>query len=295
MEPCLPKFVSPVRQIGPIRADFAHEIHTMAIVNRTPDSFFDQGKTFALDAAIASAIQAAAAGATIVDVGGVKFAPGEPLAPELEVQRVLPIVEAIVADGRAAVSVDTFQPFVAERVIDAGAAIINDTTGGAVDGMFRVVADSSAQIVITHSRARPRQEYPHPQYVDIAQDVRRALSSRIDAAVDAGIPTERIFIDAGADLNKNTLQTLELTRRLDEVAALNLPMVAAVSNKDFVGEAIDQPKDRRLVGTIAAATLSAFAGARILRMHDVHAALDTARFVEAVLGIRTPEHLIHNV
>lgn len=291
----LPDLISPIRQIGPLKVDFGHEILTMAIINRTPDSFFDQGATFAEDKAVTAALAAVDNGAQIIDIGGVKFAPGEPLPAEAELERVLPVVTAIVADGRAAVSVDTFQPLVAERAIAAGASIINDTTGGAVAGMFEVVAASSAQMVLTHSLASPREEYPHPQYADVALDVREHLAGRIEKALACGVAPEQIIVDPGADLNKNTLQTLELTRRLPEIASLGYPMLAAISNKDFIGEATNQPKHERGAGTCAAAAISAAAGARILRMHDVRASLDVANFVTALTGMRVPEPLIHNV
>jgi dihydropteroate synthase len=149
--------------------------------------------------------------------------------------------------------------------------------------------------VITHSLALPRQHHHRPQYDDVVSDIKAFLAERIQLAVDHGLPEDRIVIDPGHDLNKNTLHTLELTRRLTEIADLGLPMLAAVSNKDFVGEATGLAKSDRMPPSIAAATICVLNGARILRMHDVPAAVAAARMIEAVLGFRRPAYLHHNM
>jgi dihydropteroate synthase len=295
-DPYLPPLRQPVRRIGRQVFDFAHEIVVMGIVNRTPDSFYDQGRTFALDRAVQAALDAAAAGAGWIDVGGVPFSPDTPEVGEAEeLDRVLPVVGAVAAVSDIVISVDTFRPEVAARSIAAGAAVVNDTTGLHHPEIADVVAGTGASVVVTHSRAEPRQHLRRPQYDDVVVEVKRFLAERVQRALDRGVPEERIVIDPGHDLNKNTLHTLEVTRRLHEIADLGLPLLAAVSNKDFVGESTGLPKVHRGAPSIAAATACALQGARLWRMHDVPASVAAARMVEAVLGLREPVGLRHNL
>lgn len=265
----------------------------MAIVNRTPDSFYDQGATFALDAAIAAADAAIGSGADLVDIGGVKFAPGPIVPIDEETQRVLPVIRAL--QGRAIVSVDTFQPEVARRVIEAGAAVINDTTGIHDPRMAEVVADSEASIVIAHSVAAPRTAHPSPQYDDVVAEVADFLLRRVDLAVSRGVPLDRIIIDPGHDLNKNTRHSLELTRRIGEIAGLGHPTLVALSNKDFIGETLGRPRHERVVGSIAAAVYCVAHGARLVRVHNVRETVDAMRMTEAIMGWREPIELRHNM
>ena len=238
----------PIRRIGPRTFDFSREVAVMAIVNRTPDSFYDKGSTFALDAAVAAAHRALADGADWVDIGGAKFAPGPPVPVEEEIARVVPVVEALRGSG-AVISVDTFHAAVAEAAIAAGAHVINDTTGIHDPRMAEVVAASEATIVVTHSLAEPRTAYPAPHYDDVVTEVVDFLRSRVDRALERGVPPERIVVDPGHDLNKNTLHSLELTRRLAEVTALGHPTLVALSNKDFIGESIDRDRGDRVEGS----------------------------------------------
>ena len=287
-----PRLQTPVRRIGDREIDFSRRLAAMAIVNRTPDSFYDQGATYGLDAAVESGAAAFAAGADLVDVGGVKFAPGPALPVEEEIDRVVPVVRALASAGP--VSVDTFQPAVAKAAIAAGAAVINDTTGVHDPAMAEVVADSDATLVIAHSLAAPRTQLPQPRYDDVVGEVAAFLRERVDRAVTHGVPPERIVIDPGHDLNKNTRHSLELTRRLGELASFGLPILVALSNKDFVGETLDRPRDGRLSGSLAAAVFCATQGARIVRVHNVAETVDALRMVEAIIGWREPAYLLHN-
>ena len=291
----VPELRAPVRTVGRRTFDFDHRIAVMAIVNRTPDSFHDRGATFALDRAVEAAVRAAALGADWVDIGGVKFAPGPELPAADEIDRVVPVVRQLAQESDVTISVDTFRPEVAAAAIAAGASVVNDTTGLSDPRMADVVADSDATIVITHSTAPPRQELPEPpRYDDVTGSVVAFLRERVDRALAAGIPEARIIVDPGHDLNKNTVHTLELTRRLPEVVALGYPVLAAVSNKDFVGESLGRPRGERLAGSLAVATVSAMLGARIVRMHDVAESVDAMRMVEATLGWRAPVEARHN-
>ncbi len=265
----------------------------MAIVNRTPDSFHDQGRTYALDNALNAVRAAAGAGADWIDIGGVPFAPGPEVSAAEELDRVLPVVLA--ARELAVVSVDTFRPEVARAVIEAGAGVINDTSGLRDPAMADAVAGTAAQLVITHSLAAPRTRWPKPQYGDVTAEVVGFLRQRTELALSRGVRPDQIIIDPGHDLNKNTHHTLEVTRRLDEVAAVGFPLLAAVSNKDFIGETLDAAQSQRLAGTLAAVVFCVLRGARIVRVHDVAATVDAVRMTEAMLGWREPVYTRHNM
>ena len=257
------------RAIGDRTYDFSRQVAVMAIVNRTPDSFHDRGRTFALEHATAAVRAAADAGADWIDIGGVPFAPGPEVTAAEELDRVLPVVEA--ARGLAVVSVDTYRPEVARTVIKAGAGVVNDTSGLRDPEMADAVAGTDAMLVVTHSLAAPRTLFPSPSYADVVAEVGAFLRQRVELALSRGVRPEQIIIDPGHDLNKNTYHSLELTRRLDEIAAIGYPMLAALSNKDFIGETLDRAQQDRLAGTIATVVFSILHGARIVRVHDVRA------------------------
>lgn len=286
---------APVRRIGARTFDFSSRVAVMAVVNRTPDSFYDQGRTFALENAVAACEAAVAAGADWIDIGGVPFAPGPALSADEEIERVLPVVRAVRERSDVVISVDTFLPAVARACIAAGADVINDTTGLHHPELVPVVADSAATLVLTHSLAAPRTVYPRPRYDDVVREVAAFLEERVDRAISGGIPEDRLVIDPGHDLNKNTLHSLEITRRLGEITAIGLPTLVAVSNKDFIGESIDAPKSERLEGSLAAMVLCIAQGARIVRMHNVAESVAAVRMTEAILGLREPAVLRHNM
>ncbi len=245
-----PVLRSPVRTIGAREFDFDRQIAVMAIVNRTPDSFYDRGRTFALDRAVEAALAAVGDGADWVDIGGVKFAPGAPVPVEVEAERVLPLVRAVHEASDVVISVDTFHTAVARQAIVAGASVINDTTGLSDPELAHVVADSDATLVIAHSLARPRTAYPRPEYADVAAEVSGFLRSRVELAVALGVPEERIVVDPGHDLNKNhpALARAEPAARRDLCARVADP-----------GRALEQglhwrdprPTDRGAAGRVA--------------------------------------------
>lgn len=281
------------RVIGGRTFDFARRVAVMAIVNRTPDSFHDRGRTFALERAVEAVRTAADAGADWIDIGGVPFAPGPEVTAAEELDRVLPVVQA--ARDLAVVSVDTYRPEVAREVIAAGAGVVNDTSGLRDPAMADAVAGTDAMLVITHSLAAPRTAYPRPTYADVTSEVADFLQQRVQLALSRGVRPDQIVVDPGHDLNKNTYHSLELTRRLDEIARIGYPMLAAVSNKDFIGETLDAPQAGRLAGTLAAVVFCVLRGARIVRVHDVPATVDAVRMTEAMLGLRPPATARHNL
>ncbi|MGQ7311051.1 dihydropteroate synthase [Microbacterium arabinogalactanolyticum] len=284
-----------LRRIGIRDFDFSRQVAVMAVINRTPDSFYDKGATFALDRAVESALRASDQGADWVDIGGVPFGRGPVVTTAEEIDRVVPVVAAITAARpELVISVDTNNADVAAAAIDAGAAVINDTSGLGDPRMADVVARSQAHVVITHSVGPPRAEKPAAHYDDVVGEVRSFLVERMARAEAAGVPRERLVIDPGHDLDKNTLHTLEITRRLDEIASIEAPLLVAVSNKDFIGESIDRPQGERLPGSLAAMTACILKGARIVRMHDIPQTVDAVRMTEAILGWRQPVRLEHN-
>jgi dihydropteroate synthase len=294
----LPPLREPVRIIAGREFDFSRCVVVMAVVNRTPDSFYDKGSTFALDKAQQAVDRAAAEGADWVDIGGVKFSPdGGDVPAEVELDRVLPLVaETARRHPGLVISVDTFRAEVARACLEAGAHVVNDTTGLHDPALADLIAGHpTAQLVVTHSIARPRTHYPKPSYADITGEIAAFLRVRVEMALDRGVRPEQIIIDPGHDLNKNTLHTLELTRRLREIAAIGYPMLAAVSNKDFIGETLDRPHGERLPGSLAAAVYCVIEGARIIRMHNVRESVDAARMIEAIMGWRAPAYLRHNM
>lgn len=278
--------------------DTSRRVLVMGIVNRTQDSFFDEGRTWELEQAVSAGLRAAEEGADIVDVGGVKFAPGDPLDPAEEAARVVPVIEQLRRElpGEVLLSVDTFHASVARAALEVGADLINDTTGLSDPRMADEVARAGASLVLTHSVAEPRRAFPRPRYEDVVEEVRDFLAARLERALEAGIARERIVLDPGPDLNKNTQQTLEVLRDWGEYAALGLPLLAALSRKDFVGESLGLPKEERLAGSLAAAAWTIRLGARILRVHDVRETVRMVRMLEVLAGWREPAGpLVHNV
>ncbi|GAB2959980.1 dihydropteroate synthase [Nonomuraea fastidiosa] len=288
--------IAPVRRLGRREFDFERQVAIMAIVNRTPNSFHDQGRTFALDQAVAAATKAVDEGADWVDIGGFAFSAAQaPISAAEEIDRVAPVIAEVRAATDAVISVDTHRPEVAEAAIAAGADVINDTNGLREPGIAEVAAATGAAVVVTHSLGGPGRRVLRPSYGDVVTEVADYLRERVEYALKAGIAPEKIIIDPGHDLNKNTFHSLELTRRLEEITAIGYPTLVALSNKDFIGETLDRPQGERKEGTIAANVIAILKGARILRVHDVAATVASVRMTEAVLGWRAPLAPRHNL
>ncbi|MCK2213890.1 dihydropteroate synthase [Actinomadura sp. ATCC 31491] len=291
-----PAIIAPVRRLGRRTFDFARQVAVMAIVNRTPNSFHDQGRTYALDSAVAAARRAVADGADWVDIGGFAFsAAQEQIGVAEEIDRVAPVIAEVRAVTDAVISVDTHRPEVARAAVEAGADVINDTNGLREPGLAEVAAATGVSVVVTHSLGGPGRRVFRPSYDDVVAEVAGFLRERVAYALEAGIAPDRIIIDPGHDLNKNTYHSLELTRRLEEITAIGYPTLVALSNKDFIGETIDRPQGERTEGTIAANVVAVLKGARILRVHDVPATVASVRMTEAVLGWREPVAPSHNL
>ena len=257
----------------------------MAVVNATPDSFYDQGATREFGAALAAASRAVAAGADIIDIGGVKAGPGDDVDVDEEVRRVAGLVAAVRARHPGTViSVDTWRAEVGEAVAVAGADMLNDTWGGADPDLAGVAAAHGLGLVCAHTGAMaPRTGPLRPAYDDVVADVLAYITAGADRAVAAGVRPDGILIDPAHDFGKNTWHSLEVTRRLGELTGTGWPVLVAVSNKDFIGEALGVGLKERNEGTIAALAISAWQGARVFRVH--HPAQARAA-LEAVTALR---------
>jgi len=262
----------------------------MAIVNRTPDSFFDQGATFDFDAALSAVGRAVGAGADVVDIGGVKAGPGEEVSVAEEVERTAPLVHAVRARfPTAVVSVDTWRAQVAEECVDAGADVINDSWGGVDPGIAEVAARRGVGLVCTHAGGQQPRTRPHRVgHDDVVGDVIAATVRLAERAVTAGVSADSIVIDPGHDFGKNTWHSLELTRRLSELVDTGWPVLVSMSNKDFVGESLDRPVAERGDGTLAATAIAAWLGARVFRTHDVRATRDVVDMAGMIRGTQVP-------
>lgn len=269
----------------------------MAIVNRTPDSFYDKGATWDERSAHDRVDQVVAEGAEIVDIGGIKAAPGHEIDPDEERSRVVDFVAQVRADHPGVViSVDTWRAEVAAAACEAGADVINDAWGGADPVLVDVAAEHGAALVCTHTGgAQPRTRPFRVQYADVVASAIADTTAYAERAVAAGVARESIVIDPAHDFGKNTFHSLELTRRLDEMTATGWPVLVSLSNKDFVGESLDLPVGRRLTGTLAATAVSRLKGARIFRVHEVTETRQVIDMVDAITGVRPPRRAIRGL
>jgi dihydropteroate synthase len=280
------------------RHEFADDATLMmAIVNRTPDSFYDRGATWDEERALERVAHVVAQGAEIVDIGGIKAAPGVQIGPAEEKARVVDFVSRVrAAYPHLVISVDTWRAEVGRAVCEAGADVLNDAWGGADPELVDVAAEFGVGLVCTHTggvtpRTRPyRIEYDDVVAAAIADTV--AYAGR---AVDAGVAPESVVIDPAHDFGKNTFHSLEITRRLGEMVGTGWPVLVSLSNKDFVGETLDLPVGERLTGTLAATAVCALAGARIYRVHEVAETRQVVDMVWSIAGRRPPRRAIRGL
>ena len=260
---------APALILGGRRHDLTHRALVMGILNRTPDSFYDKGATFELDKLWARAEQLVADGADILDVGGVKAGPGPEVSEAEELERVVPVVAGLVARFDAPVSVDTWRAAVARAGYAEGAVMGNDISGLADPDYVTAAAAHGAAVVATHIRLAPRVADPDPHYDDVVGEVEAFLLDRAGRARVAGLPPERIVLDAGLDLGKTEVQSLTLLRASARLAGLGYPLLLSASNKTFLGKVLDLELTERGVASIGAAALGIAWGCRIVRVHDV--------------------------
>ncbi|MFG2099308.1 dihydropteroate synthase [Micromonospora echinaurantiaca] len=268
----------------------AGDLVVMAIVNRTPDSFFDRGATFAADNALRAVERAVEEGAEIIDIGGVKAGPGAEVDVAEEIRRTVDTIAAVrTAFPEVVISIDTWRAEVAVEAVAAGADLLNDTWSGADPALAQVAADTGAGLVCSHAGGLAPRTRPHrAAFDDVVADVLATVTGLADRAVALGVRRDGILIDPAHDFGKNTRHSLEITRRLDELTRTGWPVLVALSNKDFVGETLDLPVAERLEGTLAATAVSAWLGARVFRAHQVRQTRRVLDMVASIRGDRPP-------
>ena len=269
----------------------------MAIVNRTPDSFYRPGITWDQQKAMERVHEVVAEGADILDVGGVPAKPGDEVTVAEEIRRTVPFIEAVrAAYPELVISVDTFRPEVGRAVCEAGADLLNDTWGGWDPRLAEVAAEFGVGIVCSHAGGLPPRTRPFRiSYEDVMADVLEHVLSLAGKAVRAGVDEARIIIDPAHDFGKNSWHSLEISRRLGEMTATGWPVLLSASHKDFVGEALGTNVDNRMAGTLAVAAVSAWLGARVFRVHNVTETRQALDVVGAIRGDLTPARLVRGL
>ncbi|CAN5566570.1 dihydropteroate synthase [soil metagenome] len=269
----------------------------MAIVNRTPDSFYDRGATWAEDKAFERVALVVEQGAEMVDIGGIKAAPGVEIGPAEERSRVVDFVARVRESYPGLViSVDTWRASVGDAACAAGADVLNDAWGGADPELVDVAAAHRSAIICTHTGgATPRTRPYRVEYDDVVRSAIDDTVAYAERALKAGVAQESIVIDPAHDFGKNTFHSLELTRRLGEMVATGWPVLVSLSNKDFVGETLDKPVGERLLGTLAATAICALAGARIYRVHEVVETRQTVDMAWTIAGRRPPSRAVRGL
>ena len=263
----------------------------MAIVNRTPDSFYDKGATFTEDAALDAVDRAVAGGARIVDIGGVKAGPGEEVDTAEEIRRTVPFVAEVRSRyPDVVISVDTWRAEVGRAVCEAGADLLNDAWGGYDPKLAEVAAEFQTGLVCTHTNGTvPRHRPPKGvAYADVMADILEQTVGLAQRALELGVPRESILIDPAHDFGKATRHSLEATRRLGEMVETGWPVLVSLSNKDFIGETLDMPVRERLIGTLATTAVCAWLGARVYRVHEVRETRQVLDMVSSIQGTRPP-------
>jgi dihydropteroate synthase len=280
------------------RGEFADtDLLVMAIVNRTRDSFYDQGATWEEERALDRVRQVVDEGADLVDVGGVKAGPGEDVDLAEELRRTVGFVARIRAEfPDLVISVDTWRSEVGREVCAAGADVLNDAWGGFDPELAVVAGEYGAALVCTHTNGATPRTPPHrPSYDDVVASAIRDTVGLAERALSVGVDRRSVLIDPAHDFDKNTWHSLELTRRLDEMVATGWPVLVSLSNKDFVGETLDLPVGERVTGTLAATAISAWHGAQVYRVHEVAETRQVLDMVASIRGTRPPARVVRGL
>jgi len=266
--------------------------HVMAVLNVTPDSFSDGGRHVSSNADnvnLNSALQAVEKmivdGASIIDVGGESTRPGaKVVAPQQEMDRVLPVVEAIRSRFDVVVSVDTSTAQLMTAAASAGAGLINDVRALSRDGAMQAARDTGLPICLMHMQGEPQTMQQAPHYDDVVTDVIGYLDARVKACCEVGIDRQKLLLDPGFGFGKTLQHNLQLLDRLEEFDCLKLPLLVGMSRKGMIGQVLDKPVDERLYGSLAVAVMAVAKGAHIVRCHDVAATADVVKMAAAVMS-----------
>lgn len=258
----------------------------MGVLNITPDSFYDGGRFFSKDAALAHAREMIAAGVDWIDIGGQSTRPGaRRISADEEMDRVLPVIDEIAGRQNVTVSIDTFYASVAEEALKRGVAIVNDVTAlGGDRRMAPVIARYNAGVILMHAQGTPQTMQDDPVYADVIDEIRRYLAAAVDRAVQAGIAPEKIMVDPGIGFGKTADHNLTILNKLDAFLEIGKPVVIGVSRKSFIGKVLNADTEGRLLGTAACCALAIARGARVIRVHDVAEMRDVAMMADAVIG-----------
>jgi dihydropteroate synthase len=273
-------------RLGDVVHDLATRTLVMGILNRTPDSFYDAGETYELDALVRRAADLVQDGADILDIGGVKAGPGPEVGEAEELDRVIPSIEAVHARFDVPISCDTWRASVLDAACQAGAVVGNDISGFADPDYLPVAAKYRASVVATHIRLAPRVPDPEPHYDDLVGEVQEFLRERGQWAEAVGLAPEQISVDAGLDLGKTPAMSAVLLRESDTLAALGYTLLLSASNKRFFGELLDLAIDDRREESLTAVAYGVAHGCRIVRVHDVAGSVRICRTVEPLVAAR---------
>jgi dihydropteroate synthase len=275
----------------------ADQLVVMAIVTRTPDSFYRPGATWDPAAALERVHEVVAEGADIVDVGGVPARPGDEVDAKEEIRRTIPFIAAVrEAYPELIISVDTWRHEVGREACAVGADLLNDTWGGWDPLLVEVAAQAGIGVVCSHAGRLPPRTRPYRvSYDDVVSDVLNVTLSLASRAVAVGVEPDRILIDPAHDFGKNTWHSLEITRRLGELVATGWPVLVSVSNKDFIGETLDVPVDDRLAGTLATTAVCAWLGARVFRAHHVRETCHVLSTISVIRGDVPPARVVRGL
>jgi dihydropteroate synthase len=267
--------------------DFTRKTYVMGILNCTPDSFYPASRSLTIKDALKAAREMVQAGVDIVDVGGESTRPGsDPVDAEEEVRRVIPVIQSLRAESDVMISVDTRKKDVAERALDAGADFINDISGlRHNEDLARLVARRRVPIVLMHMRGSPKTMQRAPSYKNTISEILRELQPSVAAAIGAGVDPSMIIIDPGVGFGKRIQDNLRIIKELASLKSLDFPILIGLSRKSFIGEILDRPVEKRLIGTITANTLAIINGANIIRVHDVSDAVEMVKIIESVRRI----------
>ena len=273
-------------RLGDVVHDLSCRTLVMGILNRTPDSFYDQGATYAFDAFLRRAEELVHEGADLLDVGGVKAGPGPEVTEEEELERVIPSIQALHARFDVAISCDTWRAGVLDAACAAGAVVGNDISGFGDPDYLAVAARHGASVVATHIRLKPRVPDPEPVYDDLVADVDAFLVDRAARATAAGLAPEQICVDAGLDLGKTPAMSAVLLRESAVLARHGFVLLLSASNKRYIGDLLDLEIDQRREASLASVAFGVMQGCRVVRVHDVAGSVKVCRTVEAILARR---------
>lgn len=266
--------------------DVATRPLVVGVLNATPDSFYDGGRYFTRDRALARAHELVAEGADLVEVGGETARPGPPVAAAEEQRRVVPLIDLLVRRLPVPIAVDTYKPVVARAAVEAGAVLINDISGLADVRMAEVAAATGAALVVMHIQGRPKVRQPAPRYASVVRQVYAFLEARTGRARAAGVPEDRLIVDPGFSFGKAPEHDLEILRRLGEFSGLGYPIYLATSRKNYIRDVLALPPEDLLEGTLAAVAYGVAQGVHLVRTHDVRPIMRVMRTVLAITGVR---------